>query len=532
MLHRKELTLSKQPPSSSAATFQPPHTHSSSLALQCIEEFMRLTHDHPDLMKNIVYLGGASALLLITAPWLLPVLAGAEISTGATIASVAAGVTVGATSLTVGYAQHNILGFPTDTVDYVNSEVTYKDATAKLIVDKDHFPLLRINANESYSAGYVEGYILGKQINIALTKLDSIYSKLQIALGLPNSQDTALLRKHLTDVLATIPEKYKQEIQGKVDGYNEWLKKNKPGATPLSFEFYFLMQLQPDIHNYNPLPIRPLGLDFGCTSMVFRIGDYTVFNRVLDWPSFGIANYFLQVERHIQGSKVTIDIGFPLVTGLLTAVNENGLLIEINVAHGAKVEKPEGMPSLFFNRYCAENASSVDDIHRILKEKQPLGAYHMTASNGVATNSFHFYQSLQKRNEHVIDTLDTSKRTPTFLAVANPSVAPDMKGSQVCVYNYKDSQERLANAKAFFDQAKLQAFIDKQQGNKTLTPDDIKQLEEIALQMARLPLINNCGSTLCALYVFYKDQLIDARAVTDNNFVQDKPLSSFKKLAH
>ncbi len=393
---------------------------------------------------------------------------------------------------------------------------------------KGQFPLLRIKAVNYYNAGYAEGYILGKAMHASLASVQPIYDVIRRILGVPKHDEADKLRKSLDNVIKTIPESYQQEMQGKVAGYNQWLKENETKSAPLIFEFYLLLQLQPDIHNYRPLPIRVCGFDLGCTTIAFRLGDYTVFTRVLDWPSFGIANYFLQVERAIQGCKTTIDIGFPLMTGLLTAVNENGLLIQINVAHGEMVKKAQGMPALFFNRYCAEHANSVEDIHKILQKEKPLGAYHMMATNGLSTKAFHFYQNMNTKGDHAVDELPQVKTSPTLLVVANSGV--QIIKEKVCAYNYKDSHERHENVKTFFSHLTLQPYIAKQEGNKTLSSEDITQLEEIALQIARLALVNNCGSTLCALYVFYKDKIIDARAVADNHFAPDQPLSSFKKL--
>jgi hypothetical protein len=537
MLHNTKLTShdAKQNPSlalvkSKPSSFKPPHLHSSSTALRCIEELMRLTHDHPELMKDIVYLGGAASLVLMAAPWLLPAF-GVNLTRGAALASSVLGSTGGALSLASGYAQHNILGFPfKENITYKKSTYTYREASASIVIDDNQFPLVSIKSNNHYDAGYVEGYILGKAIETSLISLLSVYDKISLALGLPKKDEVNTLKKYLADVLATIPDNYQEEMQGKVAGYNQWRIENNPSASPLSFELYLLMQLQPDIHNYNPLPIHVLGMNFACTTIAFRLGDYTLFTRVLDWPSFGIADHFIQIERKIKGSKSTIDIGFPLTTGLLTAVNENGLLVEINVAFGDKVKKPQGMPALFFNRYCAEHAATVADIHHILDTKEPLSAYHLTATDGSTTSSFHFFQSTDYKGAHVIEALDSNKLAPAHLIVANPSIK--VVDDKAHPYNYKDSAERLANAKAFFAQTHLQTYIAKQDKQKPLSAADVLQLEDVALQAARLALINNCGSTMCAVYVYYKDKLIDARAVVDNNFAPDKPLAAYKKLAY
>jgi hypothetical protein len=78
-------------------------------------------------------------------------------------------------------------------------------------------------------------------------------------------------------------------------------------------------------------------------------------------------------------------------------------------------------------------------------------------------------------------------------------------------------------------QKKFARYIDKQR-NEELSPQDIVDIKEFCLQVARLPLISNCRSVLCALYVYHHDQLIDASAATDNLYAQKRELDTFKRL--
>ena len=294
------------------------------------------------------------------------------------------------------------------------------------------------------------------------------------------------------------------------------------------------MQLLPDLRNYNPFSkqIDAELPSMACTTAAMRVGEYTLFTRVLDWPCYGIAGkYFLQVERHIGGAARTLDVTHPLTSGALTVVNDSDLLIEINVSNGDKMRAVKGMPSLFFNRYCAEKASNVSEINKILQHEAPLDAYHMTATNGEETHSFHFYQSEDVQGDHDIEVLPVDKSIPQLLVVANQGLT--FVNDKPYLTNHRDSFERKENVNQFFSKKlkpELQYYINKQE-KAPLSPRDIERLEELCAQTARLALVNNCESVLCALYVYYKGKIIDARVAIDNLYAPSQPLSEFKKLS-
>lgn len=515
MMHTTRLPVPAQNTVSNDLALHAPHQTSAALGWRCLDILMEMTHQDPDLMEKLVLLGGATSLLVMVSPWLLPHI-GITLSGTATATTVLTGFAGSAVSAVAAYAQQYIFtnsssGAPA----YQNQTLYTKDAKAELVVNPGYMPILKISANDHYNAGHIEGTILAPTMHAALRSLITVYNHGRILLRSPQSHDEKGLRKYLEPVLATIPKDYQDEMRGKVDAYNAWLKLHHPKEKPLAYEFYVLLQIQPDMHNYNPFAAA-------CTAIAFRLGDYVVFTRILDWPSFGIADLYLQVERSIKGKKKITDIGFPVVTGLLTAVNEDSLLVEVNVAFGEKIKHPKGLPVLFLNRHCAEHASSVMGIHDILKHHQPLSPYHLTATDGISTHSFHFYQSKEKRGDHVIEKLEESKITPASIAVANPSVY--VKKDKVLPHNYKSSEERQKNAIWFLSKQKMPHVTDQKDAAT------INELKKIAMGVARLALINNCSTTLCAIYVYYKGKLVDASAVTGNRFAAEAPASQYKSL--
>jgi len=500
-----------------------PHQHPHSVVSRYLEGLMDLTYKNPVLMKDLIYGIGIGSLVLISSPWTFPALGlTAPLSTTAALLGGAAGFAGASVN---GFMQQRFYGLPVPDSQhfYAAKKYVYESATAELTVDQNELPRLVIEAVNPFDAGYAEGYILGEAIKDNLEGANFLYPALQIFLNAPNNDKS--LKKQLDKILQTIPERYRDEMLGKVQGYNDWLSEHHQNAAPLTFERYLLFQVMPDLYNYNPF----LKNKMGCTTAALRLGDYTFLVRVLDWPAHNVAGKsFLQIERQIGLKRRISDIGMPLLSGAATVLNDKGVLIEINISPGDKVTEPAGMPAFFFNRHCAEHATTVKDIEKLLQYEQPLGAYHLTATDGCDTQSFHFYQSKDAPNKHVIESLDKDTQSPQLLVVANNGVK---EGQDV---NYCDSDERKENIHQFFNRHKelgtFKPYIEKQSDFK-LSRQDVTGLEELLLQMARLPLVNNCESVLCAMYVYRKNEILEAIVSTDNMFAQNKELENFRRIS-
>lgn len=514
-----------------AYKYTPPHNHPASIVRRYLDNLMSLTYEHPILMRNLVYTLGAGSLALLASPLVVP-------AAGVTAAVAgAAGTTAAVTS---GVLQHKVFGFPVDSSRqvYKPGVFEYNGARAEIeAVDKKEMPILHVTANRPYDAGYVEGHILGEAMreNFRQTNYFRPIIGALMAMG---------LRENLHYVYTTIPQRFREEMAGKVAGYNAWLTQAHPGEALLDEDYYLLLHLMPDTKNYNPFGnsstaemITKLFVNMlpqmGCTTIAARLGDYTFFTRVLDWPSYGAAGqYFLQIDRTIAGQKRTIDIGIPVLSGALTVLNEDGVLLEMNVAHGEEVVYPQGMPAVFFNRHCAEKTASLAELNELLAREKPLGAYHLTATDGVRTESFHFYQSDRVRGENAIEALSGDKKSPQLLVVANNGMR--FEGSQAKPINYSDSNERKQNVSSLFYhrtfQDKFEVCLKKQEGGNSLSAQELRELQDMFLQLARLPLIKNYESVLCAMYVYRQHQLQQACAVTDNLYAQSKDLEEFRQL--
>lgn len=551
-------------------TFTPPYVHPESFFMRHIETIMQFTYKYPVFMKDLFYFGGISGLMVMTSPWILPALGITEpFSTSVAAGMGTAGMLCALTGFGHAFLQQRVFGLPVPNNKniYEEGDFTYETATAKIklsgMLANEKFPLLKIKAENAYDAGYVEGYILAKAIKHNLEKSNFLYTAMRFFLGAPNNEKE--LEKDLKPVLAAIPLNYQREMQGKVQGYNDWRAKHSPTAEKLSFSYYLLLQLLPDLHNnYNPFPkkgalsklislLKPFTYKpkMGCTTTSLHLGDYTFFARVLDWPAHGVAGEsFIQIERKIGNVQRTIDIGLPLLSGAATVLNEEGMLIEINISPGDEVTKPAGMPAFFFNRYCAERTKKVEDIDALIKVHQPLSAYHLTATDGSRTQSFHFYHDQFNPEKHTTEYVETKEElqisswqgymearpknyAPASLIVANYGLQ-HRKDMCVKIINHDDSMQRTNNIRSFLEHHQKKGlftpYLNKQKENNLLTEQELRELKELLLQTARLPLVNNCESVLCALFVYHKNELLNACAAVDNGFAQNKELNEFRKL--
>lgn len=518
---------------------EPPHSKPANIINRYLERLMQLTYENPILIRNLIKAGGASSLALTAMPFVASTL-GYHLSTGASVVAAVAGVGGAAVSGFSWFMQNRFYGLPLEKNEpnfRSDPPFTYLTARGEMVVEKNHMPRLKIVSGNHYDAGYVEGYMLGESIRDNLASTSFLYKTMWL-MGAPWLKSN--ISRYLNQVLKTIPENYRAEMNGKMTGYNQWLHDNNIYNEDLELDYYLLLQLLPDIRNYNPFSNDKLtsvmpDISPACTTIALRVGDYTFFTRVLDWPAYNVAGKsFLQIDRNIEGTKRTIDIGFPLLSGALTVLNNDGLLIEMNVAHGNKVVKPEGMPAVFFNRYCAENSSNIKELDELIAKNKPLAAYHLTACDGNQTKSFHFYQSQLEPGNHAIDELGTDKTSPQLLVVANHGLHYHDSGSEVV--NHRDSDERKQNIHQLFSQKSIQdkfaGYISKQKDGQPLSSGDLMELKEFCLQVARLPLICNCSSVLCALYVYHHDKLIDSSAATDNLYAQRCELGDFKMVVN
>jgi hypothetical protein len=276
-------------------------------------------------------------------------------------------------------------------------------------------PILELNCDDPYQGGLAHGYLLGKS-------LDHLFNQLNFIKKFAHLPNANQVPETLKAVRETLPEEYIQELQGVVDGFNQWTKENKwLGARHVTIEDLILFHLMPDSLHFSSLRLESnlLGQttearspqflhedkDFsalGCTVVIDQDEkEGLTFGRNMDWPSFGIfGTYSLIINRkHTDKQLSTVELGFPGFVGTLTGMNQEGLSLAMNVCSG-QTPSVRGMPAAFFNRFCLENCHDLAEVEELLEKENPLGSYHLSIADANSAKSFHLYQGEDEDHIH------------------------------------------------------------------------------------------------------------------------------------
>ncbi len=325
-------------------------------------------------------------------------------------------------------------------------------------------PILTLESDDPFKAGKAHGYLLGDSINKITKRFDLV---LHTFLKRPRAQE---ISQTLSTIRQTIPLEYLLEMEGLVQGYNQWSSEHKLSfPKKLSVDDLLLLHLMPDSLHFSPSRLqgqqRPESQRIpmlACTSLVDREAGGFKLARNMDWVSLGLVgtNSLMIHRKHSNHLRNTIEVGTPGMVGIATGMNDQGLSISMNVCQGATTEI-RGMPAVLYNRHCLEQCRSIAELEGFVQTHSPLGPYHLTAVDRNQGQSFHFYQSPQ--NSHVIRRWEQNRP----LATLNCRYSPELS----CGMHYhKERKEELTR---FFHQ----------RGNRPL---------EEALS---LPYVNNWEST-------------------------------------
>jgi len=298
-------------------------------------------------------------------------------------------------------------------------------------------PILSLESDDPFVAGKAHGYLCGD----AITEVNKMFLDRHIHPDLTAS---------LKAVGDTIPQEYLREMEGFVEGYNEWVKKQpfSKSIRLLTLDHMILLHLMPDSLHFDPY-IRHYDDQeraVACTALVEKDSARgVVIARNMDWASRGVAgSYSLVIHRkHKDGRNSTAEVGVAGFIGTITGMNDKGLSLSMNVCSG-QTSSIRGMPACFFNRVCLERLSSVGDVDRFVfqQKNSPLGSYNMTVADKHRAESIHFYQSIQGSEEsHTKRELTGSDP----LTVLNYRYNPEPSGP-----NVHSSNERTEILRKFY----------------------------------------------------------------------------------
>lgn len=397
-----------------------------------LEEAAIWIYEHPTTIKAIELSGLLSGLGLMAVPPLTLPLGSA----------IALGVTGGLLSLASSVALYalDLLAPP----HHDMKTHVYQPGQCpggKLYYEGD-VPILSLQADDPFEAGKAHGYLCGDAIN-RLTKRFGLV--LHTIARQPRAED---LPNTLAKIRQEIPPAYLREMEGLVEGYNEWVKEQFWWQFPkqITVDDILLLHLMPDSLHFHPSAFEgqpsktPVPMPaVACSAIIDRNEEGFVFARNMDWPSFGLAGaYSLVIHRnHDNDLHSTVEVGVPGLVGTLTGMNDQGLTLAMNVCAG-ETDIVRGMPASLYNRACLEKCGSVQDVENLTQNESPLGPYHMTLMDGAQAASIHFYQA--KGESHLIRRWEEE----------NPLTTLNFRYCPTPYYPMHHCHERQQHINAFF----------------------------------------------------------------------------------
>lgn len=384
--------------------------HQQDRELSKLDKMVDAIYKHPTVVKTIEMAGILFGLgCLVSLPISFPAMGGMK----AVLLTICGGV-VGTIS-GFAYRALDIVVPPHHSMsNHVFKAATY--GVGKLYYQGD-VPILELNSDDPYQAGQAHGFLMGEALDHVLKQFDFIKS---FASLLPHPDQAT---ETLKAIRQTLPQEYIDEMQGIVDGFNQWSKENKWfGGRVVTLDDLLLFHLMPDSLHFTPQqieerlrgqggrlgmpPFAPRGNPLpvlGCTVVIDEDKkEGLTFGRNMDWPTFGVfGTYSLIINRKYTSKKLsTVEVGFPGFVGTLTGMNPRGLSLSMNVCSG-KTFDIKGMPAAFFNRLCLETCHSVKEVAEKIEKEAPLGRYHLSVADATAAQSFHLFQGSDK-DPHVV----------------------------------------------------------------------------------------------------------------------------------
>ncbi len=259
-------------------------------------------------------------------------------------------------------------------------------------------PILSLDYDDHFKAGKAHGYLCGDAINRLSKRFEFVLHTLD---GQPRANK---LPNTLLKMRQLIPPEYLLEMEGLVEGYNQWANERYWWQTSkkLTVDDVLLFHLIPDSLHFKAEAFEGVRAAavisqhaIACSVIVDRDPQNGfVFARNMDWPSFGLAGaYTLVINRkHHNILHNTIEVGVPGFVGTLTGMNSKSLSVAMNVCSGNTIDM-NGMPASLYNRVCLERCQNVGDVEAFANNNSPLGAYHLTVADRTRAESIHFYQS-------------------------------------------------------------------------------------------------------------------------------------------
>lgn len=303
-------------------------------------------------------------------------------------------------------------------------------------------PIVELDADDPATAGKAHGYLLGPYIEKVIKRLDFAFLMANLNPFGKSRPYAHQVPRTLEAIRAQLPCEYVAELEGLVDGYNQWAQERKwLPARKVTFDEFLMFHLMPDHLHFSVLEhenflksgarkTSQVGIAtqdvfpaMGCIAIIDKDPEEGItFARNMDWPHLNIFGESTVIfnRKHKNLKQSTVEIGIPGFIGTLTGMNSQGLCLGMNVCRG-DTKQIEGLPLAFYNRYCLENCSNVAEVGAELKKGGPLGKYHLIVADAERVTVFHIHQDPDQDLLHHEKGLDSDMP----LVVANYEYGPD-----------------------------------------------------------------------------------------------------------
>lgn len=250
-------------------------------------------------------------------------------------------------------------------------------------------PVVTLYTEEPKKIGYVYGNLTGRGQVYAYKKGFPPLEKLaQMLTGDTRAEWLDRTLRHVT-----IPEKYREKIQGFMEGVNDWCAA-KGDPFRLTVHDVLRMHCFTDtykIGNESILRYAPLKYlwntifgDMGCSTVVFKRGHRMMICRNMDYPGFQVGQFHFFSKTYKPNGEMILSHQFPgfVVTDNATLYKDNQMILSV-IANECPVRTDTGLPCGIWLSELLEQCSTMTDVEKFVKESDRVASsFNLIVADG------------------------------------------------------------------------------------------------------------------------------------------------------
>lgn len=299
----------------------------------------------------------------------------------------------------------------------------------------DVIPTLKINAQNEFERGYIQGRLIGDKIEQVYYR---VFKPMCFLLRILTGDYSG---KQLKDRVKAIqfPNEVLDEMNGILKGIQDYAKIHGY-QTEITLENFKEVHVLAD--TYKRIGLRKfLGSypsTLGCSTAILKTQNSMVMVRTLDWPGVQDINLYTLVKEYQIGSRTVRIQTFAGFCGSLTASNSDGLCIVINELGGYT---GCGVSYSLLAKKLIENASNIQEALTIIESGEyiPASSHHLIMMDKTRAYNVQFIDN--EKVHHV------ELNKPGFLAITNHACDSEGKiipGSQTDITSVRRAQKMFS----------------------------------------------------------------------------------------